>query len=99
MIIKRFFKVNSNEIVIFNVNFKLYYEKIRGFVTFYKNLYTRLRSRAKKTLAPAPAKSCCSTGSGSATLVGGVEVEKNFISKLGIKKRRIFTGFKNTNLP
>jgi hypothetical protein len=47
MIIKRFFKVNSNEIVIFKVNFKLYYEKFRVFVTFYKNLHTRRRSRAK----------------------------------------------------
>jgi hypothetical protein len=41
MIIKRFFKVvNSNEIVIFNVNFKLKYEKFKVFVTFNKNLYT-----------------------------------------------------------
>jgi hypothetical protein len=35
MIIKRFFKVNSNEIVIFKVNFKLQYEKFMVFVTFY----------------------------------------------------------------
>jgi hypothetical protein len=67
MIINRFFKVNSNEILIFKVNFKLKYGKFRVFVTFYKNLHTR--SRAKKTLAPAP--SCYSTGSssGSATLL------------------------------
>jgi hypothetical protein len=73
MIINRFFKVNSKEIVILKVNFKLEYEKFWVFVTFYKNLYTRLRrrSRAKKTLATAPAKSCCSTGSGSATLFVG----------------------------
>jgi hypothetical protein len=32
MIIKRFFKVNSNEIVIFKLNFKLTYEKFWGFV-------------------------------------------------------------------
>jgi hypothetical protein len=69
MIIKRFFKVNSNEIVIFKVNFNFKYEKYKFFVTFYKNLHTRLRSRAKKTSAPAPAKSCRSTGSGSATLI------------------------------
>jgi hypothetical protein len=75
MIIKRFFKENSNEIVIFKVNFKLKFEKFRVFVTFYKNLHTRLRSRsrAKKLWlrlqqkvadppAPAPAP-------GSATLV------------------------------
>jgi hypothetical protein len=62
-------KVNSNEIVIFKVNFKLLYEKFRVFVTFYKNLHTRLRSQTKKTLVPAPAKSCCSTSSGSATLL------------------------------
>jgi hypothetical protein len=65
--------VNSNEIVIFKVNFKLKFEKFRVFVLFYKNLHTRLRSRirAKKTLAPASAKSRCSTGSssGSATLL------------------------------
>jgi hypothetical protein len=69
--IKGFFKVKGNEIVIFIVIFKLKYEKFRVFVTFYKNLHTRSRSRAKKTLAPAPAKSCCSTGSnsGSATLL------------------------------
>jgi hypothetical protein len=67
MIIKKFFKVNSNEIVIFKVNFKFKHEKLRVFVTFYKNLLTPLRSRAKKTSAPAPAKSCRSTGSGSAT--------------------------------
>jgi hypothetical protein len=73
MIIKRFFKVKSNKIVIFKVNLKLWYEKFRVFVTFYKNLHTRLKSRVKKTLAPASAKSCCSTGfgssSGSATLL------------------------------
>jgi hypothetical protein len=56
MIIKRFCKVNSNEIVIFKVNFEFKYEKFRVFITFYKNLRTRLRSRSrvKKTLAPAP---------------------------------------------
>jgi hypothetical protein len=50
MIIEKFFKVNSNEIVIFKVNFKFQYEKFKVFVTFYKNLHTRLlsRSRAKK---------------------------------------------------
>jgi hypothetical protein len=71
MIINRFFKVNSKEIVIFKVNFKLFDEKFWVFVTFYKNLYIRLwsRSRAKKTLAPAPARICCFTG--SATLAGG----------------------------
>jgi hypothetical protein len=69
MIINRFFKVNSNEIVIFQVNVKLKYKKFRVFVTYYKNLHSRLRSRsqAKKTLASAPAKICCSTGSGFAT--------------------------------
>jgi hypothetical protein len=35
MIIKRFFQVNSNEIVIFKVNFNIKYEKFRVFVTFY----------------------------------------------------------------
>jgi hypothetical protein len=40
MIINRFFKVNSYEIVIYKVNFKLWYEKFRVFVTFYKNLHT-----------------------------------------------------------
>jgi hypothetical protein len=35
MNIKRFFKVNSNEIVIFKVNFNFKYEKFRVFVTFY----------------------------------------------------------------
>jgi hypothetical protein len=29
MIIKMFFEVNSDEIVIFKVNFKFYYEKVR----------------------------------------------------------------------
>jgi hypothetical protein len=48
MIIKRFFIVNSNEIVIFKVNFKFQYEKFRVFVTFYKNLHTRLQGRVKK---------------------------------------------------
>jgi hypothetical protein len=70
MIIKKFLKVNSNEIVIFKVNFKLQYEKFRGFVTFFKNLHTRLRSRGKKLWlrlqqkvaappAPAPAPQHC----------------------------------------
>jgi hypothetical protein len=45
MIIKRFFKVNSNEIEIYKVNFKLY-EKFRVFVTLYKNLHTLLQSRS-----------------------------------------------------
>jgi hypothetical protein len=63
MIIKRFFKVNSNEIVIFTVNFNLKYEKFRVFVTFYipgsgdgagtKKL--RLRFYQKIAAPPAPA--------------------------------------------
>jgi hypothetical protein len=68
---------NHQEIVIFKVNFKLKYEKLRVFVTFYKNLLNgsgASGARPKKTLAtaPAPANSCCSPGfgssSGSATL-------------------------------
>jgi hypothetical protein len=55
MIINRFFKVNSNEIVIFKLNFKLQYEKFRVFVTFYKNLHTRLRLQQKAAASPAPA--------------------------------------------
>jgi hypothetical protein len=54
MIIKRFFKVNSNEIVIFKVNLKLKFEKIRVFVTFFKNLHTR--SRAKKNFGSGSSK-------------------------------------------
>jgi hypothetical protein len=59
MVINRFFKENSNEIVMIKVNFQLQYEKFRIFVTFYKNLHTRLwsQSSAKKTFALAPAKS------------------------------------------
>jgi hypothetical protein len=34
MIIKRLFKVNRNEIVIFKVNFKFKSKKFGGFVTF-----------------------------------------------------------------
>jgi hypothetical protein len=53
MIIKRFFKVKSNKIVIF--------------VTFYKNLHTQLQSRLRPkvaappapALAPAPAPQHC----------------------------------------
>jgi hypothetical protein len=63
MIIKRFFKVNSNQIVIFKVNFKLKYEKFRVFVTFYKNLnepgqkklWLRLQQKVVAPPAPAPA--------------------------------------------
>jgi hypothetical protein len=74
MSIKKFFKVNCNEIVIFKVNYKFRHEKFRVFVTFYKNLHTPLWSRAKNTSAPAPEKSCrssgssCGSSSGSATL-------------------------------
>jgi serine/threonine protein kinase len=55
MITKSFFKVNSNEIEIFKVNFKLWYEKLRVFVTFYKNLHTRLQQKVSAPPAPAPA--------------------------------------------
>jgi hypothetical protein len=37
-------------------------------VKFYKNLHIPSQSQAKKLPAPAPAKCCRSTGSGSATL-------------------------------
>jgi hypothetical protein len=57
----------------------------RVFVTFYKTLNTRIRSRSrtKKTLAPAQAKCCRSTGSGScfgsATLL--IALQKNIFSE------------------
>jgi hypothetical protein len=44
MIIKRFFKVNSNKIEIFKVIFKLKYEKFWVFVTLYMILDTRLQN-------------------------------------------------------
>jgi hypothetical protein len=68
MIIKRFFSVNGNEIVIFKVNFKLKYEKFRVFVTLIriyipdsgagagpKKLWLRLQQKVAAPLASAPA--------------------------------------------
>jgi hypothetical protein len=64
MIIKRFFKVHSNEIVIFKVNFNSKYEKFRVFVTFYipgsgagagpKKFRLRLQQKVAAPPAPAP---------------------------------------------
>jgi hypothetical protein len=65
MIIKRFFKENSNKIVIFKVSFNFKYEKFMVFVTFYipgygagagsKKLQLRLQQKVAAPPAPAPA--------------------------------------------
>jgi hypothetical protein len=60
MIIKRFFKVNTSEKIIFKLNIKFLYENLGLFVTFYMNLHTRsqakkLRLRQNVAAPPTPA--------------------------------------------
>jgi hypothetical protein len=59
MIIKIFFKVNSNKNVIVKLNLKFYYENFKGLVTLFKNNLhtgTRLRSRAKNNFGSGSSK-------------------------------------------
>jgi hypothetical protein len=56
MIIKRFFKVNSNEIVLFKSTLNFSMKNFEFFVTFYKNFHTRLRSQVKKNFSSGSSK-------------------------------------------
>jgi hypothetical protein len=66
MIIKRFFEVNSNEIVIFKSTSSFSMKNLWLFNIFEEFTYLEPES-GQKTSAPAPAKSCRSTGSATLT--------------------------------
>jgi hypothetical protein len=77
MTIKRFFKLNSYEIVpvIFKLNFKFKYEKFRVFCNILYEFTYPEQEPDQKTSAPAPAICCRTAGSGSPTLCKSVSAQ------------------------